>query len=139
MGDLSSGSARAAREIRWEPARVAVAEEPLPVASMGTGFHCGVGIRIGSERFRVVLDSGAARNLIRQKFADKLWKSPLTQKSCLRKEKGDREIRFEGVLKGIETEPVSVLTTVMVEYEGEALHGAEAPLRPSLFLSPSAS
>ena len=118
------GAARAAREIRWEPARVAVAEEPLPVVSMGTGFNCVVGIRIGSERFRVVLDSGAARNLIRQKFADKLWKSPQTQKSCLRKEKGDREIRFEGILKGIETEPVSVLTTVMAEFEGEALHGS---------------
>ena len=52
---------------------------PPKVLSIGTGFNCAVVIRINGLKFRMTLDSGAARSIIRSSFADQLRKTRETR------------------------------------------------------------
>ena len=108
-GDHGFSPVRVMRESGVEPVRVEHHEEPLPIGSMGRGFNCVVMVTVGTQRFRMTVDTGAARSLIRAKFADQLRRSAKTREAVVRRFKGDRAILCEGVVKGMETKPVQVV------------------------------
>ena len=56
-----------------------VPEMPPEALVVKTGFNCVIVVRIGGVPFRVVLDTGAARSLIRTSFAEQLRKNKKTK------------------------------------------------------------
>jgi len=59
-----------------------IPEMPPMALVVKTGFNCVIVVRIGGVPFRVVLDTGAARSLIRTSFAEQLRKSKKTRAQC---------------------------------------------------------
>ena len=84
-GDQGFSPVRVMREAGVEPVRVEHHEEPLPIGSMGRGFNCVVMVTVGTQRFRMTVDTGAARSLIRAKFADQLRRSAKTREAVVRR------------------------------------------------------
>jgi hypothetical protein len=63
---------------------------------MRRGWNAVVVVGIGSKKFRCIIDTGAARSLIRTSFAIDLALDPLYQKCVHGFFQGDRMIRIEG-------------------------------------------
>ena len=53
-----------------------------------TGFNCVIVIEIAGMKFRVVLDTGAARDVIRTSFAEQLRKNARTKKASAATKRG---------------------------------------------------
>ena len=84
--------------------------EPLPVRDLGRGFHCVVRVQIGGKQFRCTLDIGAARSLVRKSFADQLRQNRSTRPGLVGRYRGKEAIMCEGVVKGMTTTPISVMS-----------------------------
>ncbi len=54
----------------------------------------------------MVLDTGAARNLVRKKFARQLQRESTTRSGVGQRSRGDRTIQLEGIAEGVLTQPV---------------------------------
>ena len=92
-------------------------EEPLPVVSMGRGFRCVVPVRIGSVWFRLTVDTGAARSLIRTGFAEQLRKNPKTQEAVVLRGRADRDITCVGMCEGMESNVISHVSRIARTFE----------------------
>ena len=53
-----------------------------PVLETKKGYNCVVVIVIQGIKFRILLDSGASRNVIRKSFANHLWTTKKTSKAA---------------------------------------------------------
>ena len=84
---------------------------------MGRGFHCVVPVRIGPIWFRLTVDTGAARSLVRTSFAEQLRKSPKTQKAVVPRGKADREITCVGMCEGMESNVISHVPRLACTFE----------------------
>ena len=69
-------------ELAVEPVR-ATMEALGPVVALGRGWNLTVLIRIGDQKFAAVLDTGAARNIIRTNFVKELMNHQGTKDSGL--------------------------------------------------------
>ncbi|MCP4243409.1 MAG: hypothetical protein GY772_22880, partial [bacterium] len=98
------------RELAVEPMRLGGpgVVEPLPVEKTRPGFNCVVLVWLGLKEapFRVTLDTGASRSLARGTFVQQMMKAKGTRDRVLRRYRGDRVIRCEGVVAGMETDPI---------------------------------
>ena len=83
-------------ELAVEPVR-ATMEALGPVVALGRGWNLTVLIRIGDQKFAAVLDTGAARNIIRTNFVKELMNHQGTKDSVVGRFRGDRTIYIAGV------------------------------------------
>ena len=89
---------------------------PPEVVQSGTGFNCVAVGEIGEQRFRIVLDSGAARNVIRTGFAEQLRASPKTQHATYGPRPMSDVINFVGVIEGMKTSDVTHATQLTMTF-----------------------
>ncbi len=73
--------------------------------------------RIGQMRFRVTLDIGGARSLMRKSFADQLQRNKKTREAVVERYRGEQSVQCEDVVSGMMTAPVEVTTTFKVGFE----------------------
>jgi hypothetical protein len=83
--------------------------EPLVVK---TGFNCVVLARIGGVPFRFVLDSGAARSLVRTSFVEQLRKDHRTKSATYGPRPLSRPVVLEGVIKGRQSSTITKATQI---------------------------
>jgi hypothetical protein len=118
----------------WDPVRAQKELEAAgftvegPVMKMGRGWNAVVVVGIGSKKFRCIIDTGAARNLIRTSFAIDLALDPLCQKCAHGFFQGDRMIWIEGVHKeqtGGDATLVNVVCPVTLQFLTGGADGAK--------------
>ena len=73
-----------------------VPEMPPETLYVKTGFNCVVILKIAGVPFRVILDSGAARSIIRTRFAEQLRKNKKTRAAAYGPRPLDRPVTLEG-------------------------------------------
>jgi len=94
----AAGAAGARRRSRSEPVRtVVLPTEQMGTVVMGRGFHCVARCTIGSVSFRVTLDTGSARNLVRSSFAEKLRTNSKTRDAVLGRGRADKPVICTGI------------------------------------------
>jgi len=90
-----------------------------PVKKMGRGWNAIVVVSVGAKKFRCVIDTGAARSLIRTSFAIDLAKDPSCSEYVRGFFRGDRMIRIEGVHKDqavSDSSLVNVVCSVVLQF-----------------------
>lgn len=106
---------------RSEPGRSAyLPPEPLGVVAMGRGFHCVVRVKVGSVSFRVTIDTGSARNLIRSSFAEKLRVNAKTRDAVVGRGRADKVINCTGICADMESSVLEFVSTVQCMFESVA-------------------
>ena len=65
----------------------------------------------------MTLDTGCARDFIRESFRNQLEKASQTKSSLLLRQEGDRAIQCTGITKEMETAPVAFHTTVKLIFK----------------------
>jgi len=119
----------AEREIQRERV-MTMSEEPMPTIVMGRGFHCVVPVTIGSQQFRMTVDTGAARSLIKTRFATDLRRSVKTRDSLVLRAKADRPVSCIGICQGMESPVLEHVTRINLSFD-EVSDGRGKPRRVS--------
>ena len=92
-------------------------------------------MKIGKRTFKVCLDTGGSRSLIRRSFADQLRKG--SQKDAIvKQERISPPLHCQGVCEGMKSADMTVAVTVDCQFEASDPDGhdaAEAPVIPVLF------
>ena len=88
---------------------------PLPPVPVQSGFNCVVVAKINGKRFRVVLESGAARSLIRTNFAQQLRKNKNTKIAAYGLRPLSQPVVLEGVIKGHPSATIRNATQLRLE------------------------
>jgi len=117
------------REVQRERI-MTMSEEPLPTIVMGRGFHCVIPVTVGSQQFRMTVDTGAARSLIKTRFASDLRRSPKTRDSVVLRAKADRPVSCIGICQGMESPVLEHVTRLNLSFD-EVSDGRGKPRRVS--------
>ena len=96
----SSSAGRAASVTPTVDRATLVPGMPPKVLNISTGFNCAVSVRINELKFRMTLDSGAARSIIRKSFAEQLRKTRETRGELYGPQPLSRTINIEGITQG---------------------------------------
>ena len=67
--------------------------------------------------FRLTVDAGAARSLIRTGFAEQLRKNPKTQEAVVMRGRADRDITCVGMCEGMESNVISHVSRLACSFE----------------------
>jgi len=89
-----------------------IPDMPPEALVIKAGFNCVIVVRIGGVPFRVVLDTGAARSLIRTSFADQLRKNRKTRGATYGPRPLNRPVLLEGVIRGRPSATITSATQV---------------------------
>ena len=81
-----------------------------------TGFNCVIVVEIAGMKFRVVLDTGAARDVIRTSFAEQLRRNAKTKKACYGPRPMSETVSFVGVVDGMRTSEVTHSTQITTDF-----------------------
>ena len=102
---------------------------------LDVGFNCIVHVKIGKRTFKVCLDTGGSRSLIRKSFLEQLKKG--SQKSAIVKEERiNPPLHCQGVCEGMKSADMTVAVTLNCQFEALDPDGhatKEAPVMPVLF------
>ena len=85
---------------------------------MGRGYRCVVPVKVGKAAFRVTLDTGAARSLIRADFAAQLRKSQQTAEAVLQRAQADEAISCVGICSDMESGVLEFVQSLRLRFEG---------------------
>ena len=80
-----------------------------------SGLNCVIVVRIGCIPFRGVLDTGAARSLIRTSFAEQLRKNRKTKDATYGPRPLNRPVVLEGIIKGRPSATITNATPIELE------------------------
>ena len=83
---------------------------------MGHGYHCVVPVTIGKHQFRLTVDTGAARSLVKTRFAEQLRKSPKTKDVVVCRAKADRPVSCSGSCEGMESPVLEHVTRLALTF-----------------------
>ena len=89
-----------------------IPEMPPEALVVRTGFNCVIVARVGGVPFRVVLDTGAARSLIRTSFAKQLRANKKTKGATYGPRPLSRPVVLEGVIKGRPSATITSATQI---------------------------
>ena len=92
-----------------------IPDMPPAALVVKVGFNCVVVVRIGGMPFRVVLDTGAARSLIRTSFAKQLRKNKKTRSATYGPRPLNRPDILGGVIKGRPSATITNATQVELD------------------------
>jgi hypothetical protein len=84
---------------------------------MGRGFHCVVKCFVGTMSFRVTLDTGSARNLVRAGFTEKLRSSAKTREAVLGRGRADRPVVCTGICNDMNSATLDYVINVRCRFE----------------------
>ena len=102
----------------------------MPIIAMGRGFHCVIPVAVGSQQFRMTVDTGAARSLIKTRFAADVRRSVKTKDSVVLRAKADRPVSCIGICQGMESPVLEHLTRLNLSFD-EIPDGTGKPKRIS--------
>ncbi len=109
--------------------------EPLKEISLDVGFNCVVHVKVGKRLFKVCLDTGGSRSLIRKSFLEQLKKG--SQKGAIVKEERiNPPLHCQGVCEGMKSSDMNVAVTIDCQFQALDPDGhaaKEAPVLPVMF------
>ena len=85
---------------------------PPPPVDVTTGFNCVVNVKIGGEKFRITLDTGAARSVVKKRFAQQLRKSKVTRSEVYGPRPLSRDVFMEGFISGSVSDALTEATQI---------------------------
>ena len=85
---------------------------PTQVFETARGTNCVIVVSINGIRFRVTLDTGAARDVIRKSFAKRLREDKRTKHLIYGPRSMSQSVTFVGVIKGMTSSEVNEVTQV---------------------------
>ena len=75
--------------------------EPMKEVKYDVGFNCVIPVRLGKTQFRMCIDTGGGRSMIRKEFCDKVRKHSSTCGSILQRNRIVDDVRCTGVCSGM--------------------------------------
>ena len=118
---------------RSEPRKVSIRraefqyEEPLREITYDPGFNCVVPVRVGSQQFRMCVDTGGARSMINKKFREKLAKHPKTCQAMQERCHIGHEVKCTGICDGMTSTKLEYVSTVRLTLDGVTDDGSRPP------------
>ena len=106
-------------------------EEPLRQIALGTGFNCTCAVKIGGRRFKVCLDSGGSRSLIRSSFAKQI-RSGNRKHAVKRREEIVPPLHCQGVCADMKSVDMTKAITLGLEFETLSPDGGTAAAAPEV-------
>ena len=98
-----------------EKVLIAWNKEPLPqVEDKGLGVNCVVPVRVGPMVFKLTVDTGAARSIIRKSVAESLMKAKTTKEYVGPLGRLPYAVVFQGLTAAMESEPASTQVPVLL-------------------------
>ena len=102
---------------------------------LDTGFNCVVHVKLGKRTFKVCLDTGGSRSLIRRSFLEQLRKG--SQKTAIVKEERiNPPLHCQGVCEGMKSADMVIAATLSLQFEAldpDGHNATEAPVLEVLF------
>ena len=102
---------------------------------LDTGFNCVVHVKLGKRTFKVCLDTGGSRSLIRRSFLEQLRKG--SQKAAIVKEERiNPPLHCQGVCEGMKSADMVIAATLSLQFEAldpDGHNATEAPVLEVLF------
>ena len=83
---------------------------------MPKGFNLQVVATLGKMAFRLILDTGACRNVVSAKFAQKVRHNPSTKNAFVSRESVTNPIICEGIVEGSETSELAMVSTLTLGF-----------------------
>lgn len=75
--------------------------EPMKEVTYDVGFNCIIPVRIGKTTFRMCIDTGGGRSMIRKEFCEKLRSHSHTCRQVLQRNRITDDVRCTGVCAGM--------------------------------------
>lgn len=123
-----------------EPRRVEVAarlsgtyqyEEPLKLVRLGTGLNCTVPVLVGGRRFKVTIDSGGSRSLIRTSFAQQITKGS-HKHAVKRREEISPPLHCQGVCADMKSADMTKAITLGLVFQSVNPDGGATSTAPEV-------
>ena len=102
-------------------------EEPLKEVHYDVGFHCVCPVRIGKQSFRIVIDTGGGRSLIRKEFRDQLAKHSATCSAVKSRHRIIEDVQCSGICEGMTSNKMSHESLVELTFDSVSEDGRMAP------------
>jgi len=102
-----------------EPTRVGHYEypEPLREVSLDAGYNCNVTVKVGGICFRVCIDTGGARSIIRKEFVQQLLRSEKTREWVGERCATTEKIICSGICKGMRSLAIEAVCDLTVLFQ----------------------
>ena len=101
--------------------------EPMKEVKYDVGFNCVIPVRIGNSVFRMCVDTGGGRSMIRKEFSDKLQKNSHTCKQVLQRNRIIDEVRCTGVCDGMSSATLDFTALVQLTLDPVREDGGKPP------------
>ena len=109
-------------------------EEPLKEVHYDVGFHCVCPVRIGKQSFRIVIDTGGGKSLIRKEFRDQLAKHSATSSAVKTRHRIIEDVQCSGICEGMTSGKTVHESLIELTFDSVSEDGRSAPQSKTIVL-----
>lgn len=109
-------------------------EEPLKEVHYDVGFHCVCPVRIGKQSFRIVIDTGGGKSLIRKEFRDQLAKHSATCSAVKSRHRIIEDVQCSGICEGMTSGKMAHESLIELTFDSVSEDGRSAPESKTIVL-----
>ena len=109
-------------------------EEPLKEVHYDVGFHCVCPVRIGKQSFRIVIDTGGGKSLIRKEFRDQLAKHSATSSAVKTRHRIIEDVQCSGICEGMTSGKMVHESLIELTFDSVSEDGRSVPESKTIVL-----